>query len=314
MPQHTPRRQSTSPGAHGADSTGVNPHRLQRFDSRPTTPSSAALCAHSASGPAATPTQRCPGPAPRPGPPTRPATVTPQSPPRSGRPESEPLPLSRITAPHAEHPGPTERHIDLAVRAPGTDRALNQRSIDHCSGLLEKMTIKPSHVSAVASVVDVEAAVTWYTSFFDRTADRHTGLAEWQLTGDAAPPASARSIRRRQPGGHSPRKRHSRRPAEPEHHYIAPQSEYRLKLQMHCWALLFAYRSSDSETTTAGSSGRHSGGEHLKPRASQQLMPTRSSVPRPGHGETPQRAVQDSRRAPVTPIPRHAAPNRHRDR
>ncbi|SEB82331.1 hypothetical protein SAMN04490239_1809 [Rhodococcus koreensis] len=227
VPPHTPRRQSTSPGGHGADSTGVNPHRPQRSDSRPMTPSSAALCAHSASGPAATPTQRCPDPAPRPGPPTRPATVTPQSPPRSGRPESEPLPLSRITVPHAEHPGPTERHIDLAARTTWMDRALNRRSIDHYSGPLEKMTIKPSHVSAVASVVDVEAAVTWYTSFFDRPADRHTGLAEWQLTGDAAPPAGTRSVRRRPPGGHSARKRHARRPRRtraPRHHPAAGRS------------------------------------------------------------------------------------------
>ena len=47
--------------------------------------------------------------------------------------------------------------------------------------------MKPSRVSAVVSVVDVEAAVAWYTTFFDRPADRHLpGLAEWQLTGDAA--------------------------------------------------------------------------------------------------------------------------------
>ncbi|MBC2644172.1 MULTISPECIES: hypothetical protein [unclassified Rhodococcus (in: high G+C Gram-positive bacteria)] len=47
--------------------------------------------------------------------------------------------------------------------------------------------MKPRRVSAVATAVDVAAAVTWYTSSFDRPADHHTpGLAEWQLTGDAA--------------------------------------------------------------------------------------------------------------------------------
>lgn len=115
------------------------------------------------------------------------------------------------------------------------DRALNRRSIDHYSGPLEKMTIKPSHVSAVASVVDVEAAVTWYTSFFDRPADRHTGLAEWQLTGDAAPPAGTRSVR----AGHQAVTPHANGmhdvPAEPEHHDITPQPEDRTKHQIRCW-------------------------------------------------------------------------------
>lgn len=50
-----------------------------------------------------------------------------------------------------------------------------------------RMTIQePSHVHAVVSVVDVEAAVAWYTTFFGRSADRHLpDLAEWQLTTDA---------------------------------------------------------------------------------------------------------------------------------
>jgi hypothetical protein len=47
--------------------------------------------------------------------------------------------------------------------------------------------MKPSRVNAVVSVVDVEAAVAWYTTFFGRPADRHLpDLAEWQLTGEAA--------------------------------------------------------------------------------------------------------------------------------
>lgn len=47
--------------------------------------------------------------------------------------------------------------------------------------------MKPSRLCAVVAVVDVEATVAWYTTFFGRTADRHMpGLAEWQLTGDAA--------------------------------------------------------------------------------------------------------------------------------
>ena len=47
--------------------------------------------------------------------------------------------------------------------------------------------MKPSRVNAVVSVVDVEAAVAWYTTFFGRPADRHLpDLAEWQLTGESA--------------------------------------------------------------------------------------------------------------------------------
>ncbi|MDH6288001.1 VOC family protein [Rhodococcus opacus] len=47
--------------------------------------------------------------------------------------------------------------------------------------------MKLSRVNAVVSVVDVEANVAWYTTFFGRPADRHLpDLAEWRLTGDVA--------------------------------------------------------------------------------------------------------------------------------